>query len=132
MQTPGGAVPVKPPPRIETPPGAQFGAMIGGDPACGHPDRCIRYYGNQHGSGSKCTRCGVRLTWIPRGALPNAGPAERPEQSAAQAARTAAAQAQRAVEILQENDGFASGAAALNTVNQLGGLLQSLQWQLSA
>eukprot|EP00959_Pyramimonas_sp_CCMP1952_P300044 6275615-Pyramimonas_sp.AAC.1 len=61
---------------------------------------------------------------------PRGAPAERPEQTAAQAARAAAASANRAVEILQADGAVQQGAAAFNTVNQLGGLLQSLQWQL--
>eukprot|EP00959_Pyramimonas_sp_CCMP1952_P103030 2154920-Pyramimonas_sp.AAC.1 len=46
----GGQVPVKPPPVVD----------------CSHPDHHIRYYGNQWGSGSKCTACGARITWIPK------------------------------------------------------------------
>eukprot|EP00959_Pyramimonas_sp_CCMP1952_P114723 2398411-Pyramimonas_sp.AAC.1 len=65
-----GPAATKPPPvQDATPPGAGAAAAAPppkSPPACRHPRCAIRYFGNQHGSGSRCTHCSERLTWIPR------------------------------------------------------------------
>eukprot|EP00959_Pyramimonas_sp_CCMP1952_P160631 3359365-Pyramimonas_sp.AAC.1 len=96
-------------------------------PSCSHPIESVRYYGNRHGSGSRCGLCGQRLVWVPRGVRTDGGP---PPLTATEAARAAAGSAQRVVDMLQSDPQFRAGTAALNTVNSLGSLLQGLQWQL--
>ncbi|CAK0857377.1 unnamed protein product [Prorocentrum cordatum] len=89
-----------------------------------HPDEYLQTYGKQHGSGTKCGLCGEKIGREPRCRRDPDAP------SAAEAARSAARAATATVEFLKNDPGFKAGGAALNTVNGLSALLQSLLWQL--
>ena len=86
-----GPAATKPPPvQDATPPGAGAAAAAPppkSPPACRHPRCAIRYFGNQHGSGSRCSHCGERRGSLARPALEVPGKAEdskRPRRPPAQ------------------------------------------------
>ena len=61
-------------------------AMTEEQQECVHPPKAVKNYGNQYGSGTKCSLCNLKISWVPRRVMSSSTASAGPKIAAREAA----------------------------------------------